>query len=143
MTATAQLTKNNLFTIRRQSYAPIRPTPASLSADIDAYLARGGQITVLPGFAHDAVPLPCSSPQPYPSRPRQNPDNDLLTLPAVAELAGMDRKSLEVLIAAGKGPTAALRENRSGRVYLKFRRREAVRWLRERAARSGRVAVGA
>jgi hypothetical protein len=134
MTNVVQLTKNNLFTIRRQSYAPVRPTPASLTADVDAYLARGGQITVLPGFEHDAIPLLCSTPQPYPSRPRHNPDNDLLTLPAVAELAGMDRKALEVIIAAGKGPVPAMRETRSGRVFMKFLRREAVRWLRERAA---------
>jgi hypothetical protein len=139
MTTTAQLNKNQLFTVRRQSYAPGRPTPQSLSADVEAFLASGGRINVLPGFQHDAIPLPCSKPQPYPSARRPSNDDELLTLNAVAELAGMERKVLEVLIASGRGPDVQRRSGGVGRVLLRVTRREAKRWMAERAGRRGLV----
>lgn len=138
--AQAQAVKNSVFRIRTQSFRAQsieqkNEMRALIAAQTAEYLERG-EITVLPGVP-ECVPLPQSTPKPYPSVRRQQQPETLLTLPVVAEMASMSRRALEVLVAAGEGPAIVRRDWRSGKQHLKFHQSDVLRWIDDRARRRG------
>lgn len=129
----AQISKNALFQVRAQSYAPGRPTPQSLTADVEALLAGGGKIDVLPGFTEPVLRPVVPRTEQYPSvrdkrlqaaprplpvdpgyRPRQTvavagiPDC-YLTISETASVLGISAEGVRSRLKRGSDPQPAWR----------------------------------